>query len=249
VPAAPSVKAVAADIVASLRRAADPAAAEQGQTYFKEPVRLLGVTAPVMRRLAREVYARVKPHWGLPEAVALCEALLPDPRLEVKAVGGLVCERFVRSFDESLVPRAQKWIERGWCDSWGMIDVLCNGVLGPLLLQQPHLAERTRPWTASPNRWLRRAAAVCLVKPARRGQLLDAAYDVARRLAGDGDDLVRKATGWLLREAGRTDLRRLERFLREHGPRLARVTVRYALERFPPDVRRRLLAETRGDRT
>ena len=65
-------------------------------------------------------------------------------------------------------------------------------------------------------------------------------------LAGDGEDLMHKACGWLLREAGKTDPARLEAFLRRHGPALPRTTVRYAIERFDPQRRARLLAETRG---
>ena len=54
------------------------------------------------------------------------------------------------------------------------------------------------------------------------------------------------AAGWLLREAGKTDLRRLERFLRRYGPSIPRTTVRYAIERFPPRERHRLLVDTAG---
>jgi len=242
----PTPRAVAAELLEALQRSASPGAAQQGQTYFKEPVQLLGVSVPQMRRLAREVHVRVKAQWTLKDALALCQLMLPDPRLEVKGVALLVCERFHSSFDASLVPTVQKWIERGWCDSWAVIDTVCAGVLGPLLLRCPELADATQPWTKSRNLWLRRAAAVALTKPARQGELLDAAYAVAERLMRDEEDLVQKATGWLLREAGRTDMERLAAFLRRHGPRCARTTVRYAIERFPPDVRRRLLVETKG---
>ena len=56
---------------------------------------------------------------------------------------------------------------------------------------------------------------------------------------------MHKATGWMLREAGKTDVRRLERFLRAYGQRIPRTTLRYAIERFPPTKRRRLLRDTR----
>jgi 3-methyladenine DNA glycosylase AlkD len=92
---------------------------------------------------------------------------------------------------------------------------------------------------------LRRGAAVAFVPLARRGRELDAAYEVASRLFDDGEDLIHKATGWLLREAGTTDPRRLERFLRAEGPRIPRTALRYAIERFPPPKRKRLLAATR----
>jgi hypothetical protein len=86
---------------------------------------------------------------------------------------------------------------------------------------------------------------VTFVPLARRGRHLDTACGVARRLLGDDEDVMHKAVGWLLREVGKTDRRRLERFLRAEGSRMPRTTVRHAIERFPPDDRRRWLAATR----
>jgi len=81
---------------------------------------------------------------------------------------------------------------------------------------------------------------------ARHGKALDEAYRVAAALREDREDLIHKATGWLLREAGKTDPARLERFLLAQGPRLPRTALRYAIERFPAARRRRLLVQTSG---
>lgn len=80
---------------------------------------------------------------------------------------------------------------------------------------------------------------------AREGRRLATVYRVALALLGDDEDLMHKAVGWLLREAGKTDMARLERFLRKHGPRIPRTTLRYAIERFPEPERRALLESTR----
>jgi len=232
--------AVAKQIVGALTSRRDARAAAQGQTYFKEPVRLLGVRTPDMRRLARETYAQLKLDWHLADAVALCELLLPNAFFEPRAVALLVCERFQESFDGGLLPIVRRWLEAGYCDSWGMVDCLCAAVLAPLLGREPKLIAQTKRWTSSQNRWMRRAAAVSLVPLARRGHELDQAYAVARRLLDDGDDLVRKATGWLLREAGKTDRDRLRAFLGTYGPKFSRMTFRYAIEHFPQEQRKRL---------
>jgi 3-methyladenine DNA glycosylase AlkD len=65
---------------------------------------------------------------------------------------------------------------------------------------------------------------------------------------GDPEDLMHKASGWLLREAGKTDAERLEKFLLTHGPAIPRTTVRYSIERFPEGKRKELLVATRGRR-
>jgi 3-methyladenine DNA glycosylase AlkD len=244
-PAKPTPRTIASEIKRGLRRIADQQVAERGRAFFKEPVRLMGVRAADMHRIAREVYVRVRSHWQLEQAVSLCDLLLPDGRFEVRAVAILLCERFSQSFRKSLFVKAQQWIEAGYCDSWGMVATICPCVLGPLIARYPELSARTRRWTRSANRWLRRAAAVSFVKLARRGKHLDEAYDIAGRLLADPDDLVRKATGWLLREAGRTDHTLLEAFVREHGRKCSRTTLRYAIEHFPEPSRKQILHETR----
>jgi DNA alkylation repair enzyme len=51
----------------------------------------------------------------------------------------------------------------------------------------------------------------------------------------------------MLREAGKPDPARLEGFLSEHGPKIPRTTLRYAIERFPPEKRKTLLEKTKGE--
>jgi 3-methyladenine DNA glycosylase AlkD len=95
---------------------------------------------------------------------------------------------------------------------------------------------------------VRRASAVSLLASIRKGAALDEAYDVARVLHADREDLIQKAVGWMLREAGKVDTGRLERYLRANGPSIPRTTVRYAIERFPLAKRRALLNATRSGR-
>lgn len=90
-----------------------------------------------------------------------------------------------------------------------------------------------------------RSACVVLVSFARRGVALDDAYDAALILGAGDHHLLQKAAGWLMREAGKTDMPRLEQFLLRHGRTLGRTTISYAIERFPPATRRRLLVSTR----
>ena len=74
---------------------------------------------------------------------------------------------------------------------------------------------------------------------------LDLVYEIAKRLHADREDLIQKAVGWALREAGKTDPARLERYLRANGASIPRTTLRYAIERFPEAKRRNLLLATR----
>jgi len=118
-------------------------------------------------------------------------------------------------------------------------------VLSPLLERFPPAEKRLEAWSCAESLWLRRAALVTLVPFARRGRLLDTGYRLARAHFDDPEDLMHKATGWLLREAGKTDMLRLRQYLLENGPLIPRTALRYAIERFPRPEREFLLGATR----
>jgi 3-methyladenine DNA glycosylase AlkD len=80
---------------------------------------------------------------------------------------------------------------------------------------------------------------------AKREEFLEAIYEIAASLFPVDDDLIHKANGWLLREAGKRDPNRLEAFLLKHGRAVPRTTLRYAIERFPGARRKALLRRTR----
>jgi 3-methyladenine DNA glycosylase AlkD len=118
-------------------------------------------------------------------------------------------------------------------------------VLTPLLNAQPTFERTLKAWSKDPCLWVRRAAIVTLVPDARHGQRLDLVYRLAREHFPDTEDLMHKAVGWLLREAGKTDMKRLRAFLVQHGPAIPRTSLRYAIERFPASARQKILQQTR----
>lgn len=231
-----------------LAAAAEPALAARARGYFKpgERVAFFGLTAPALRRLEKELYARVRSGWTEREAIAFCDALLWFPQLEAKALGVLLLVRYHRSSTRALMRTCRSWLARGLLANWATTDTLSALVIAPLLRRFPDETASLERWTCSRSLWVRRAAAVSLTPLARRGEALDSAYRVAAALLDDANDLIHKASGWLLREAGKTDAARLERFLLGHGPRLPRTTLRYAIERLPASRRRSLLQATRG---
>lgn len=232
--------------MAALRRAGDPDVAAGSRRFFKQSDRVtfFGVKTPELRRLEREAYREVKGRWTLDDAVAFADAMMQARQLEAKTFGLLTLSRFQKAFRPTMLGVTERWLRRGFCASWATVDALCSLVITPLVRGHPALIPRVARWTRSRNLWVRRAAAVTFVPTARRGELLDVAYRVAESLLDDREDLLHKATGWLLREAGRTDRKRLAAFLRRHGTRMSRTAVRYAIEHFPESQRQRLLRST-----
>lgn len=241
---------LAQDAMTRLRALGDPRSVEQGRKFFKqgEYVALYGVNVPRVRAVVRELHGAIEPWWALGDAVTFCDVMVRNRFLEAKFLGLVMLGRFRRDFGKPLFRIIERWIRGGHLPNWAAIDCLGGEVLTPLISRYPELLRRMAPWRRSRNQWLRRAAVVALVVPARNGRHLDVAYASVRQLLNDPEDLMHKACGWLLREAGKTDMERLERFLRRHGPRMPRTTVRYAIERFPEQERQRLLKETRAAR-
>ena len=117
--------------------------------------------------------------------------------------------------------------------------------MGAFLESYPAFVGRIKAWTRHPNRWVKRASLVSFIKLARKAQYLTAIYEISASAFPVEDDLIHKANGWLLREAGKADPARLEKFLLAHGPAIPRTTLRYAIERFPEAKRKALLLKTK----
>jgi len=228
-------------------KAADPRIAAGQRAYFKkwETIHFHGLKTPDLRRIERELHQLIRREWTYADAVALCEQLMPDRYLESKGFALTMLARYRRDFEEDLLRRAKSWLERGLCDNWAVTDHLSTQILSSLIDRFDRLAATVESWNRSRNLWVRRASAVSFVKPADKGRHLDRAYRIATALQPDSHDLIHKACGWLLRECGKADTERLEKYLLLHGTAIPRTTVRYAIERFPEARRKRLLTGTR----
>src|SRR5215471_16244313 len=218
----------------ALKAAAGVRTARQATSFFKpdEEVWIFGVNTPTQRHIANELYRQVRGAWTIADALAFCDTLIKRREMELKNVGVFILARYVKSFDESLLQNIESWLAENHCANWAATDALCGAVLGPLIQRNPALIAKLKTWTGKRNLWVRRAAAVGVIYSARRGEQLEDAYAIAKSLFKYPEDLIHKATGWMLREAGKPDPERLETFLLEHGPKIPRTTLRYAIERF-----------------
>src|SRR5262249_38765468 len=156
-----------------------------------------------------------------------------------------VVARYRREFTPALLARWKRWLADNHSANWATTDAICGALIGPLIVKHPELAPRLARWARDRNMWVRRAAAVGLIPSVRQGAALDLAYEVAKQLHPDQEDLIQKVVGWMLREAGKADPARLERYLRANGPSIPRTTLRYAIERFSETKRKSLLKATR----
>ncbi|MET0396374.1 MAG: DNA alkylation repair protein [Longimicrobiaceae bacterium] len=220
---------------ARLREHANPQDALGALRYFKtgpgeygEGDVFIGVRVPVLRRLARELRALA------PEDAA---ELLRSPVHEERLLALLLLVGAYGRGDDAQRGRVFElyMAHTRYVDNWDLVDSSAPDVVGA------HLAGRDRSLldrlAASDSVWERRIAIVATLHFIRRGEFADT-LRVAALLLRDRHDLVHKAVGWMLREAGKRDRAALEGFLREHCREMPRTMLRYAIERFPEPQRR-----------
>jgi 3-methyladenine DNA glycosylase AlkD len=230
--------ATAASIRRKLRAAADSSRVPGLQRFFRtgkgeyaEGDRFIGLTVPLLRGVCRE--CRDAP---VTEVVQLLTSPVHEDRLSALV---LLVEAFKRGsevvkreiYDLYLANTAH-------INNWDLVDASAPHIVGAWLRDRSK-APLTR-LAKSPSLWERRIAIVATQDFIRQRQL-DETFRIADLLLGDRHDLIHKATGWMLREAGKRDGAALRRFLETRAPRMPRTMLRYAIERFPEQERQQYL--------
>ena len=128
-----------------------------------------------------------------------------------------------------------------YINSWDLVDVTCSHVIGKHLIDKDRSILYT--WAKSEDLWTKRIAIVSTHCFIRKNDLQDT-FKIADILLNDNHDLIHKAVGWMLREAGKRDLEKEEIFLKKHYNTMPRTMLRYAIERFPEAKRQGYLKGT-----
>lgn len=235
--------AVPADVLAALRedlrQSADEATRRTFQRFFRETVTCYGVKTPVARQIARRYFHALEQ--GEKKAVfALCEELFHSDYCEEAFIAAEWAYRVRDAYEPTDFFVFEAWIGR-YVNTWAKCDTLCNHAVGSFIERFPECIPELKGWTGSPNRWLRRASAVTMVIPARKGLFLEDILDIAGRLLCDRDDLVQKGYGWMLKEAGKAHPEEVFRFVMEHRKDMPRTALRYAIEKMPPEWKKRAM--------
>lgn len=123
-------------------------------------------------------------------------------------------------------------------NNWDLVDVTCYHILGEYLFDKDR--KIIYELAGSKNIWSRRISIISTFYFIKKNDLNDV-FKLAQILLKDEHDLMHKAVGWMLREAGKRDVARLEKFLIKNIEKIPRTTLRYAIEKFPEKKRKFLL--------
>ena len=226
--------------------AADPSQVEGLARFFKtgpgqygEGDRFLGIKVPATRSVVKECWRKI----GFAELEECMASEYHEVRLaallalvELFRHAGISreeCIRFYLSHTEGI-------------NNWDLVDLSCYPLLGEWLLDK----DRTLLYDLARDGrtiWEQRIGIVSTMTFIRHGQLQDT-FAIADILLNHPHDLIHKAVGWLLREAGKRNKSALEAYLHADGPCsgprypcMPRTMLRYAIEKFPEAERLRYL--------
>lgn len=215
---------------------------EEVERFFKEEITSRGWYTNELRKLARRFTKIIKGDAGLEYLVAVADNLFNGDVLEEKILAVQLLETSASDFTRKHFPLFESWLDR--VSTWADHDALTTSLIGPIMVSEPKLSAKVFQWAKSDDRWHRRAAAVSLIRGVRVQMFETEVEKITALLLHDGDDMVQKGLGWLLREAAKYNRERTVPLLmkiREESPRLV---LRTACETLPVQLRSEVLGIT-----
>ncbi len=169
------------DILGKVRRelkdASDEKTRQSGMRFFKEAVSLYGVRSVDVRRIAKDSFDAIKGRTKS-EIFELCDGLWQSGQMEETFIACEWSHKLNRQYTPEDFLIFGKWVHK-YLNNWASCDTLCNHTIGDFVQMYPDYLVELKKWSFSDNRWVRRASAVSLIVPARRGKFLPDIFEIA----------------------------------------------------------------------
>jgi len=223
------------EISKRLREMGDPEDARFLQGFFKtgpgqygEGDIFLGIRVPAVRKLAQE-------YKDIP--LKEISILLKSPCHEIRLFALIVLVNNFAKADESTRKKIYDLYlaNTNYINNWDLVDISAPNIVGAYLFTRNR--KLLYQLAGSKSLWERRIAMLSTFYFIRNNQFNDT-IKIAEILLKDKEDLIHKATGWMLREVGKRDLEIAETFLRKHCRTMPRTMLRYTIEKFTQEKRK-----------
>ena len=200
----------------------------------------LGLTVPQVRSIARE-------YKGI--SLREIEVLIQSKFHEVRLCGLVILTLQYKATKErkekkKLFDLYMKAMTAGYINNWDLVDVTAP-IIGEFLIDTEDPYILLNKLAKSKSLWQRRVSIVFTFAFIRSGDI-EPTFLMAEKLLGDKHDLIHKAVGWALREAGKLNGKELRSFLSKHSHEMPRTMLRYSIEKFPERERKQWLIESKG---
>lgn len=218
-----------------LRKSSDEKTRASSLRFFKEKIKLYGVKTPLVRKISKDFYKTInnKPK---SEIFDLCEKFWQSGYIEEAFVACHWSYYVHNKYEPGDFLIFGKWVNN-YIDNWAACDTFCNHTIGEFIMMYPEYLKELKKLAKSHNRWCRRAAAVSLIVPARKGKFLNDIIEIADILLLDNDDLVQKGYGWMLKVSAEHYQQDIFEYVVKNKDVMPRTALRYAIEKMPKELK------------
>lgn len=242
----------AKNVTKAILELSSPAKAKSSAWFFKtepgqygEGDRFIGVTVPEQRKIAKQ-------YRDLPliEIKKLLASPVHEHRFTALEILVLQYEKTISPDDpprddKRSVNRSKEIVnfyldQLDGVNNWDLVDTSAPYILGDWLLKHPTERSILTQLARSNQLWRQRVAMVATQTLIRAGQF-EETFKLAKYFLNHQHDLIHKAVGWMLREVGKRDRQKLTDFLDQNAPTMPRTMLRYAIEKFVPDLKKHYL--------
>lgn len=236
------------ELKTSLAKVSSPLKAKASERYFPSGINCLGVNASDIKSVITNFH-KLHNELTANQVLFISESLLYKAQYseEVMLAFGLINKFVKKYYNDDLLLRFEFWLEN-YASNWSLVDDLCIKTIYQFLLTRPHLIEQTQHWVYSEVSWCRRASNVVWVKFINR-KIGKSTYCLDKKLIfkncdtllNDPDEYVQKSIGWLLKVTSVHHEKDVATYIESNYKRMTRATIRYAIEKMPAGIRKRLL--------
>jgi 3-methyladenine DNA glycosylase AlkD len=229
------MKSVIADISRELEKNSNSKTREISQKFFKETIKCHGVKTGMVIKIGKEYFKSVKT-LSKKEIFDLCEELWQSGFTEESFIACNWSYTLHKQYKPEDFLTFENWINT-YVNNWASCDTFCNHTVGEFIEMYPEYLSELKKMAGSENKWVRRAAAVSLIVPAKKGKFLYDVLQIADILLLDKEDMVQKGYGWMLKVASNKHQQEVYEYVVRNKSVMPRTALRYAIEKMPADLK------------
>ncbi|MDR2083848.1 MAG: DNA alkylation repair protein [Bacteroidales bacterium] len=225
------------EIRKTLINCSDEKTREASNKFFKKGEEALvhGTKTVDVYKIGKEFLKEIKEK-PKEEILEICEELWKSKYFEEAAIACIFTESLHKKYEPSDFLIFENWV-RNYVNNWADCDTLCNHTIGTFIMMYPEYINELKKWAKSPQRFVKRASAVTLIIPARKGMFLNDIFEIADILLLDKDDMVQKGYGWMLKAASQAHQKEVFNYVISKKSVMPRTALRYAIEKMPQDLK------------
>jgi 3-methyladenine DNA glycosylase AlkD len=220
---------------------ADAKTKTSAERFFKENVKIYGLKSADVSQISTEHYKAIEDKTKQ-HIFFLCNELWKSGYMEESFVACNWSYNVRKQYEPGDFDIFEKWVNT-YIGNWASCDTLSNHTVGTFVEMYPDYISGLKNWAQSQNRWVKRASAVSLIIPARKGKFLNDIFEIADILHSDNDDMVQKGYGWMLKAASQAHQKDVFNYVMSKKTTMPRTSLRYAIEKMPSELKALAMAK------